>query len=593
MKRKLISYDALKKMEEASISKIQEQLVNAEEVLANVLEAEQLELVFFNESEAVYKTLDQDYVRASYKLDESGLSLENVEELVVDEDSEKNESKKLISSLVDDLIENKEEEAGAKLAEYLNLPSVKRSITEGYKVKISNPRGRRSKLKNKRQPRSLVRKRIINMMKTKRKRKGMKSAFKTLTAPAKRKLKGMSNPRARTYVVKTMKEWNTLTENVLGYVNHKEMGPFYKECIVDHDDKGNVVAVKIPSDLKKNEGKILSFDWKTMDTEVKVLRNKAKKLCENEKFARHIVEIKKQNNVSNNNGLETALENVVASFPEALYLTQSEMAETVKSALEMAGARNYDDNTCEFISEAILRTAFDAYADRVSKIVNLTGVKLESEDKYVEFKDVANKLYNYVDASEAGELKVFSDLYEALDSLKSLAESLGEKEIVGEVTQLMQECIYVVNKEQEPDVQLAEFVANYLRDIYESNLGSMDWEVMEPNVSATGDHPMVHSHAKKSYSPAADAEDSSVVDAGKSPVSDGKTIKNDLDDELMNNAWGNVGGEDTYPSLSNPYVPGSMEFTMKGDKGVDKDSDDLGTHQGKDTWPNLNNPLAK
>jgi len=593
MKRKLISYDALKKMEEASISKIQEQLVNAEEILANVLEAEQLELVFFNESEAVYKTLDQDYIRASYKLDDSGLSLENVEELVVDEDSEKNESKKLISSLIDDLIENKEEEAGAKLAEYLNLPGVKRSITEGYKVKISNPRGRRSKLKNKRQPRSLVRKRIVAMMKTKRKRKGMKSRFKTLTAPAKRRLKGMSNPRARSYVVSTMKEWNSLTENVLGYVNHKEMGPFYKECTVNHDDNGNVVAVKIPSDLKKNEGKILSFDWKTMDTEVKVLRNKAKKLCENEKFAKHVVEIKKHNNVSNNNGLETALENVVASFPEVLYLTQSEMAETVSSALEMAGARNYDDNTCEFISEAILRTAFDAYADRVSKIVNLTGVKLESEDKYVEFKDVANKLYSYVDASEAGELKVFSDLYEALDSLKSLAESLGEKEIVSETTQLMQECIYVVNREQEPDVQLAEFVANYLRDIYESNLGSMDWEVMEPNVSATGDHPMVHAHAKKSYSPASDAEDNSVVDAGRSPVSDGKTIKNDLDDELMSNAWGNVGGEDTFPSLSNPYVPSSMEFTMKGDKGVDKDSDDLGTHQSKDTWPNLNNPLAK
>ena len=259
----------------------------------------------------------------------------------------------------------------------------------------------------------------------------------------------------------------------------------------------------------------------------------------------------------------------------------------------MAGARNYDDSTCEFISEAILRTAFDAYAERVSKIVNLTGVKLESEDKYVEFKDVANKLYNYVDASEAGELKVFSDLYEALSSLKSLAESLGEKEIVTETTQLMQECIYVVNKEQEPDVQLAEFVANYLRDIYESNLGSMDWEAMEPNVSVTGDHPMLRAHAKKSYSPASDAEDNSVMDAGKSPVSDGKTIKNDLADELMGNAWGNVSGEDTYPSLSNPYVPSSMEFTMKGDKGVDKDSDDLGTYQGKDTWPNLNNPLAK
>jgi hypothetical protein len=593
MKRKLISYDALKKMEEASISKIQEQLVNAEEILANVLEAEQLELVFFNESEAVYKTLDQNYVRTQYRLDKSGLSLENVEELVIDEDSEKNESKKLISSLIDDLIENKEEEAGSKLAEYLSLPGVKRNIVEGYKAKVSNPHGRRSPLRNRRQKRSVVRERIRKMLITKRKRRGMRGAFKTLTAPAKRRLKGMSNPRARMYVVKTMKEWNTLTENVLGYVNHKEMGPFYKECTINHDEKGNVVAIRIPSDLKKNEGKILSFDWKTMDTEVKVLRGKAKKLCENQKFARHVVEIKKHNNVSNNNGLETALENVVASFPEVLYLTQLEMAETVKSALEMAGARNYDDNTCEFISEAILRTAFDAYADRVSKIVNLTGVKLEGEDKYVEFKDVANKLYNYVDASEAGELKVFSDLYEALDSLKSLAESLGEKEIVIEASKLMQECIYVVNKEQEPDVQLAEFVANYLKDIYESNLGSMDWETMEPNVSATGDHPMVHAHAKKSYSPASDAEDGGVVSSGRSPVSDGKTIKNDLDDELMGNAWGNIGGEDIYPSLSNPYVPSSMEFTMKGDKGVDKDDEDLGTNQGKDTWPNLRNPLAK
>lgn len=593
MKRKLISYDALKKMEEASISKIQEQLVNAEEILANVLETEQLELVFFNESEAVYKTLDQNYVRANYKLKDSGLSLENVEELVIDEDSEKNESKKLISSLIDDLIENKEEEAGAKLAEYLNLPGVKRNINEGgYKMKIANPHGKRSPLRNRHQKPSDVRKRILAGLKTKKKRRGS-SFWKALRAPAQHRLKGVSGRNPRLYVVKTMKEWIALTENVLGYVNHKEMGPFYKECAVSHDDNGNVVSINIPSELKKNESKILSFDWKTMDTEVKVLRNKAKKLNESEKFAKHVVEIKKQNNVSNNNGLETALENVVASFPEVLYLTQSEMAETVKNALEMTGARNYDDNTCEFISEAILRTAFDAYADRVSKIVSLTGIKLEGEDKYVEFKDVANKLFNYSDASEAGELKVFSDLYEALDSLKTLAESLGDKEIASEATQLMQECIYVVNGDQEPDVQLAEFVANYLKNIYESNLGSMDWETMEPNVSSTGDHPMVRANAKKSYSPASDAEDNSVVNAGKSPVSDGKTIKNDLDDELMNGAWGNIGGDNTYPSLSNPYVPNSMEFTMKGDKGVDKDDEDLGTNQGKDTWPNLRNPLAK
>jgi hypothetical protein len=593
MKRKLISYDALKKMQEASISKIQEELVNAEEVLANVLGADQLELVFFNESEAVYQTLDQDYVRANYSVVNGEVKLEGIEELVVDEDSEKNESRKLISSIIDDLIENKDEEASAKLDEYLNLSLVKRGITEGYKVKISNPHGRRSKLFHKHQKKSAVRKRILKMMKTKRARRGSKNYFKSKTAAARRRLKGISNPRARVYLVKTMKEWNTLTENVLGYVNYKEMGPFYKECIVEHDDKGNVSSVVIPSKFQKNEGKVLSFDWKTMDTEVKVLRSKAKKLNESEKFTKHVVEIKKFNNVSDNNGLETALENVVAHYPEVLYLTQSEMVETVKDCLEMAGTRNFDDNTCDFIAEAILRTAFDAYTDRVSKMVKMTGVTLESNDKYKDFKDVAEKLYNYVDASQEKDLKVYSDLAEALNNLAKLAESVGDSEVVTEANALLSECIQIINQEQDPDIQLVEFVANYLRDIYESNLSPKDWEIMDPVVSPTGDHPMVHAHAKQSYSPSSDSEDSSVVNSGRSPVSDGKTIKNDLDDEMMSSAWGNIGGDNTYPSLSNPYLLKNMEFTMKGDKGVDMDDDDLGTNQGKDTWPNLRNPFAK
>ena len=76
-------------------------------------------------------------------------------------------------------------------------------------------------------------------------------------------------------------------------------------------------------------------------------------------------------------------------------------------------------------------------------------------------------------------------------------------------------------------------------------------------------------------------------------MSDGKNIKNDLGDEMMNNGWGNIGGDSVYPSLSNPYLLKDMDFTMKGDKGVDMDSDDLGTEQGKDTWPNLRNPFAK
>jgi hypothetical protein len=30
---------------------------------------------------------------------------------------------------------------------------------------------------------------------------------------------------------------------------------------------------------------------------------------------------------------------------------------------------------------------------------------------------------------------------------------------------------------------------------------------------------------------------------------------------------------------------------MKGEKGVDKDEDEIGTFQSNDTWPNLQNPL--
>ena len=595
MKRKLINYDEFKKMENDSVSKVEKELIEAEELLATILETEKLELMFFNESEVVYKTINEDIVRANYKLTKNNLSLENIEELVIDEETEKSESKKLISDMIDNLLENKEEVASEVLNEYLNMPSVRRNlISEGFKVKLSKPTGRRSKLYHKKQPRGLVAKRIRAMLKTKRKRASMKNYLNLKTASAKRRLKGISNPRARIYVVKTMKEWNTLTENVLGYVNHKDMGHVYKECLVEHNDKGDVVGIKVPTVNKVNEGKVLSFDWKTLDTEVKVLRGKGKCLVKNENFVKSIAQIKKYNNISDNNMLETSLENAVKNFPELVYVTQEELASMVKESLEMVGARNFDDNTCNFIAEGLLRTAHNAYSDRIGKITTLAGATVceDCEDKYVEFRNLTNNFYKYLDESASADLKVFEDLVEALESLKVLAEKLGDKEIVSEASDLIDECILVVNQEEEPDVQLAEFVANYLKSIYETNLGSEDWHDDMPTISTNGEHPHLLNKARKSYSPAADLEDRSVVDT-PAPVSDGKTIINDLDDEMRDNGWGNVGGDHVYPSLNNPYIPDAMEFTMKGEKGVDKDGEDLGTNQGKDTWPNLQNPFAK
>jgi hypothetical protein len=57
--------------------------------------------------------------------------------------------------------------------------------------------------------------------------------------------------------------------------------------------------------------------------------------------------------------------------------------------------------------------------------------------------------------------------------------------------------------------------------------------------------------------------------------------------------WGQEGGNDVFPSLSNPYIPKPFgDFTMKAEKGVDKDNSGLSLDSSNDTWPNLKNPYA-
>lgn len=594
MKRRLINFEDYKNLENTSITKLEQELIECEELLAEVLENEKVELVFFNESEVVYKNEDEDLIRANYKLEEEKVVFENIEKLVIDEETELKESKKILSSLVDNVIEGKDELANDLFNQYLNLPHLKRTLTEGYKVVLSNPKGKRSKLKGRKRSRSAVMKGVRNRLKTLRKRKGQRALISSKAAPWKKRLKSTNNPRARLYVVKTMKEWNELTENVLGYVNHKEMGTLYKECVANYNEKGDIVSVAIPTVSKKNEGKVLGCDWKVTDTEVKVLRKKAKKLMESEKFVKAVSDLNRANNISDNDVFSTVLENTVGVFPEVLYLTQDEISAVVKECLESVNARNFDDNSCNFIAEAVLRTAFEAYSDRASRIVTLAGVKLDenSEDKFVNFKEVSNNFFKYVDETESADQRVFEDLYVALENLKKIANETSDGELLADADGMMKECIEILNGEKEPDVQLAEFIANYLRDITESNLGTQEWESEEPVVSATGDHPALKEKARKSYSPANDFEGDDVD--SPAPVSDGKTIKNDLDDEMRMDVFSSMADEDkTWPGLKNPYIPDSMEFTMKGEKGADKDDSGLAQDQSKDTYPELKNPFQK
>jgi hypothetical protein len=592
MKRKLISFDQFKKMENNSISKIEKELIEAEELFANVLEDDKVELMFFNENEVVYKNQDHDLIKAEYKITADSVVFENVEKLIIDEESEVKETKNIVSKMVENIIEGKESVAEQLFSDYLNLPLLKRTLTEGWKVKVSNPK-KRGKLRGRKQPRSLVAKRIRAMQLTKRKNKGKKTYFGNLTRSAKAKLKNINNPRARLYVVKTMKEWNNLADNVIGYVNYKEMGSIYKECVAKFNEEGDITSIKIPTVARINEGKVLDCDWKTLDTEVKVLRKKAKSLTENEKFIKSISELNRFNNISDNDSFSTVLENLVGIYPEVLYLSLSETNSLVKNCLESADVRNFDDNSCKFLSEAILRTAFEAYSDRASRIVSLAGVKLDegSEDNFAGFTDVCENFFSHIDKVEAADYKVFEDLQLALENLVDMAKKSENEELEQEVKELISECIEIVSGEKDPDIYLAEFIANYLKDICESNLSTEDWNEPEaPVVSVTGEHPSLKAKARKTYSPANDLEGDDVD--SPAPVSDGKDIKNN--DESRMDVFSSMSDEDTtWPSLKNPYIPDSMEYSMKGEKGVDKDHDGLGTNQSNDTYPNLKNPLAK
>ncbi|MFX5465025.1 hypothetical protein ABTD44_21890, partial [Acinetobacter baumannii] len=46
---------------------------------------------------------------------------------------------------------------------------------------------------------------------------------------------------------KKLQEWLKLSENINGYLKYREMGPVLNESQVIRDEKGNVIAAKIPA----------------------------------------------------------------------------------------------------------------------------------------------------------------------------------------------------------------------------------------------------------------------------------------------------------------------------------------------------------
>lgn len=604
MKRKLISFEAFGKLQEGSLSKAEEELMAAEDILGKTLGVD-VELFCYGESDVTYQTADGTFIHAVYKIENDQVILENIEELVIEEESAKKETRKMVANMVDAILENNDAKATSIFDEYFHSPTVKRDlVNEGFKVTVSKPTGKFSKLRHKKQSRTLVAKRTRERLKTLKKLSpSKKTELSRKRGLAAKKIGGSSNPRWRTYArkIKNMNEWAVMCENVVDYIDYKEFGPVFKNSAVRADDRGNVTDVAIPTSTKRNEGKILSFNWKTLDHEVKILRNGAKKITEDQVFIRAMADLKRYNGISDNSALEETLEAIVSRWPDVLYLTQNELAINISEALTVANVKNYDDDTCLFMAEAILRTAHHAYTDRVKKIANVAGVSTDvtseckdCQDAYVEFKNVADRLFKQLDESDNADLKVFSDLYKALHEIHKIANESGDEVTKVETADLMSDCEAILNREAKPNLEIAEQIANYLQDLLEANVdgASEDWDISNSvHNTVNGDHPRMNWAAKQT-----DAVPSNHLgDWGdEAPVSDGKSFKGGLADEMRNRSWGNIGGEGTYPSLKNPYVPEPFgDYTMKGEDGAEKaGTDDWSRWQSEDTWPNLKNPYV-
>ena len=351
MKRKLISFDVFENIQNNSLSAAEIELVEAAPILAKSLDVTNLELLSYGPESALFESTDGTYINANYKIENNAVKFDNIEQLEIDNETEKTKSREKISALVEAILEGNDEKGNALFNDYLNMPSIKRTLKESVSVAVSTGKGKKSKFRGKH--RAGGKAAALKAARTRKKNDrltspAMKEKIKELRKAAEKKLGGKTfqtkkgQRSVRTYIrrgAKQMMEWNNLCENVFGFVDYKEFGPALNESIANFDDNGNVTNVTVPNIKARNEAKILSFNWKTLGTDVKVLRSSAKTLSEDTNFCKAVADLKRHNNMADNSALEESLENIVSKWPSVLYLTQDELANTIKVSLETVNAR--------------------------------------------------------------------------------------------------------------------------------------------------------------------------------------------------------------------------------------------------------------
>jgi len=523
MKKKLVQYNEFKEMESNSLTTAQRELVGAEDVLSNVLETS-VSLYCFSENDVIYETIDGDYIRAQYEIEDGKINLENIENIVIDEDSLKKESQSILSNMVDSLLEGNEEKAKSHFDSYINSPTISRVFEEAVKMTTTFGTGKTSKLRGKRRSRTAVVKGAVTRKKTEKWKlthPGLAKQIKVLAGRLSKKLghlrtgKGLKVRRVFTRFnlrKKKMVEWVDLCHNVLEYVDIQNCGPVLHETQVSYNDDGNITTVSIPTTHKRNESKWAQSSWKALNGTMKALRTEAKDLNDDEEFCKALAELKRSNAMSDNDALEETLEGIVTKWPSVLYLTQDELAKKISGALESVGATNFDDHTCNFMSEGILRVAHNAYSDRVNRIEKLSGSENneESEDSYVDFQETIKEFYPTLDEDIDNNLKVFEAVYQAIGDVYRQAEGSRDDALKEGALAHLELLANVLNQDIQADLNIAESASEWLYLLIEANLDNVDFYA-KPHVSGgvmddsgESDHPAVGNAADKAYSPARD-----------------------------------------------------------------------------------------
>lgn len=552
MRRKLIKQDVFDSIIKESATIAEHELAEAANVLSRALNKGPMSLHCFTESTVVYETLNNTYVHAGYQIDNGNVTLNNIEELVIDETTRKEKMRGIISQMIDHVLSDENTKAKGLFENYLEMVQW-------------------NKNKNK-----INKKQKTNLQESHR--------------------HALISEAVETAGREVQKAYS-IARNVLDYVEFVKHGPTINESISKRDEKGNITDIRIPTCEARNAGRIKKLGYTVTNAENHETRKKVPELVKEQAFCKAIADLKRQNAFSDKDGLEESLDNIVQKYPQLLLVTQNELSTIIGEALSQIGVGNYDDETCEFMAEGILRHAHSAYSEKVNQILHLASASKveEGNDPYDHFQSVVENFYQSLDEQFGLERKAYSDLYEVLESVWTQAEKRGDNALKHQTAQQLNDLASVLNGEIKPDLQTIQETASWLMRLIEANVegSSNTWDVSnKPHMTINGDHPDMAKKAKVDAVPGKYqgdwGDEAPAVGQEDMNYKGGKHSK-----KMRNDSWGQEGGGDVFPKLNNPYIPKPFgDYTMKGEKGIDKEA--TGQHgstwQSGDTWPELKNP---